>query len=182
MFIPNDIHERSTNTKIQYSILMTIYIFFQIFLLIGGFAFLYNYFGFGEAIPMEEVINWSVITLVLTIGLIWYRIKEEKEKKLKLLKEAEETIAEIRKEFERKSKKDYVQGKSPVLKKLVEVEFLGTTRTVSVGIIPIPGIPEEDLIRETLGQELMSKEFGIDPNKEIDISFESPDAEPKEPA
>jgi len=84
--IPENLSEKSMNTKVQYIILFLIQVYTQIFLLVAGIAFLLVNLGV-IYIDLPSVALYAGIVLVTTAGYVWFKFQKAK-KEAKVFKKA----------------------------------------------------------------------------------------------
>lgn len=168
--LPEDFSERSLSTKVQYIILAIFGVFSQIFITLAGVSYIANAY-FGGNTTMDSVWLWSFIILILSFVIAYFALMKSKAKLKKAIDSLEKIAAEMKKDFEHKAKADYISGKSPVLKKIVKMKFLGEEVSIGVGYVPIPGMDEAEIIRQIIKQELTTRPFGMNPDKPVKVEI-----------
>jgi len=145
--LPRDIHTRSLNTQIQWAIVLLIKVYIGVWFLVAGSAFVFERFAPNPSHYDIAWVTWVSLTGFiggLIIGV--YRFYREKKKAEQVLETLQDKIEEIKEDLVKKSKRDYLMGKSKVLHEVIPIEVRGKTYYIGVEYEPLPGVDNEKTI------------------------------------
>ena len=168
---PKDLSKRSLNTQIQWVILIMIKTFASIFISAAGIFYVLYLAGIISQPPTTSQL--MVVALTATgVSFVLAGVLALLNKKSKKLTETiEKTKQTLKENFEKEAYKEYIQGKTPYKKKMVEIHFPDLNKEMVIGLEykPVPGVEDDEIIKDIIYQcmfirtteELLSKDFII---------------------
>ena len=151
--LPNNLYERSLSTKVQYITLFVLKVFFEILVVYTGVSILLQAVFTQEIIySLKEAMILSAGITLLLLGFIMWNIHRKIKKTTQVMSELNALAKQIKEEFEKQSRTDYLNGRSKKLKRIVDITIPQFEKAFAIGFefSPLPNKTEDETLAEVI--------------------------------